>query len=930
MGSLLSVGRTKAVVQTRPKCANRQHADTVSPLTQADERPLKRRRSTYENCTNSIEQLHTVEIERSDAILEPADATARARPIRHKKRKVVLFIGYNGMRYSGMQVNPGVISIESALFDSLLECGLVSSTSKDTMREVQWSRAARTDKGVSAACQCVSLKLPCEMNGKIDQTLISRINSQLPGDIVLHDIRRATNSFNARNDCYRRRYEYIFPVKILDGAHGVRANEIREGKGDLRVHRLNVILSQYEGTHCFANFTEGLKGSDDSARRFIIEVQCGEPFLPPGSNQYFCTVNIYGQSFVLYQIRKMIGLALAIYLGILPPETLAVALSPHSRIMIPTAPALGLFLESLEFDSYNKQVGRDLLIPIAVDGTILEKKNDFKQNVIYRDIAAQEMISHPIETWIQSLATKWKVDTDSIMRDHHQFIVTSEGIANAQNEKVANQFPVTQSVAEFFTGDRNAIIDPHDQERLNELLAAFDERFHMSAKQVVRTPGRVNLIGEHCDYNDFPVIGVATRQGTLIASSDCSDRNVSVQHLDRIQFASGSFTSVGDMCIEKEGQSCPNAEWIRYVSWGWKAFVNSRISVKRTARPCGALLLVSGDLPRAVGLGSSSSLVTAATLMCARLNRTRMGREETALTAAEGERRGAGTRGGAVDHTVSMCGVKGCAVFVTFSPKLETSTLQLPHGCSFVVVNSGVKAFKGQNEVTKTLYNTRVAECRIGSALVARRLHIHLSRTVSSPGQMYNMAKAGGQVSSVRELHDRMLSVLGPDEEITFEAAVSEIGLSVVEVRNRFFLGTEFADPRFKIGKRLRHVFSEAARVDRFRDLLSRDWADVPLIPEVQRDSAVIDELGHILSASHTSLRDQYECSCPEVDRLVAYCMDHGSVGSRITGAGWGGCILSLVPSENLSSFVDALGSRLGRDSVFVVDANAGSSVLSL
>jgi galactokinase/tRNA pseudouridine(38-40) synthase len=930
MGSLLSVGRAGTVAQAGPKSASRGYVDTASQPTPTDERPLKRRRSTIENPTNSIGQLHTGEIERLEANPELTVASAQARPIRHKKRKVVLFIGYNGTRYSGMQVNPGVTSIESVLFESLLECGLVSSTNKDTMREVQWSRAARTDKGVSAACQCVSVKLPCEMNGVIDQTLISRINSQLPDDIVLHDIRRATNSFNARNDCYRRRYGYVFPVKILDGADGARANETYDGKGDLRVFKLNGILAQYKGTHCFANFTEGLKGSDDSAKRFIIDVKCGEPFLPPGSNQHFCTIDLYGQSFVLYQIRKMIGLAFAIYLDILPSETLAVALSPHLRIITPTAPALGLFLESLEFDSYNKQVGRDLQLPIAVDGTILEKKDNFKQNVIYRDIAAQEMASNHMETWIHSLTTKWKVDADAIRRDYHRFIVTSVGIANAQYEKIANQFPVTESVAEFFTGELNAVVESSDEARLNKLLSAFDERFHTSAKQVVRAPGRVNLIGEHCDYNDFPVIGVATRQGTLIASSNCSERSVSVQHMDQDQFASGSFSSVGDMYIEKDDRSCPNAEWVRYVSWGWKALVSTQISVKRTARPSGALLLVSGDLPRAVGLGSSSSLVTAATVMCARLNRTRMGREETALTAAEGERQGAGTRGGAVDHTVSMCGVKGCAVLVSFSPKLKTSTLPLPHGCSFVIVNSGVKAFKGQNEITKTLYNTRVAECRIGSALVARRLHIHLSRTVSSPGQMYNMAKAGGQVSSVRELHDRMLSVLGPNEEISFDEAVSEIGLSVVEVRNRFFLGMEFADPRFKIGKRLRHVFSEAARVDRFRDLLSRDRADLPLVPDAQQESAIVDELGHILSASHTSLRDQYECSCPEVDHLVAYCMDSGSVGSRITGAGWGGCILSLVPNDNLPNFVDALGSRLGRDSVFIVDANAGSSVLSL
>jgi galactokinase len=97
------------------------------------------------------------------------------------------------------------------------------------------------------------------------------------------------------------------------------------------------------------------------------------------------------------------------------------------------------------------------------------------------------------------------------------------------------------------------------------------------------------------------------------------------------------------------------------------------------------------------------------------------------------------------------------------------------------------------------------------------------------------------------------------------------------------------------------------------------------------RDGAsTVVELGQILLSSHASLRYQYECSCPEVDSLVSFCASAGAAGSRITGAGWGGCILSIVAAPALDGFVKELRGRVGNDAVFIVEPNAGACVLAL
>lgn len=408
--------------------------------------------------------------------------------IKRKKRKVALILAYNGSAYYGMQFNAPVATIESELLSALHHCGLTKSDNVEALREVQWNRAARTDKGVSAACQCVSLRMPCEVEGKVDQSLVSLINAKLSTNIRLLGIKRATKSFNARTDCNRRLYEYVFPMEILGKPCGV--STLPDGtEGDLRIARLNEILNRYVGTHCFANFTEGLQGSDDTAKRYMIRVKASEPFRLDNGAHFSC-VEIYGQSFVLYQIRKMCGLAFAIYNSIVPPEAMDVALSPCVRFTVPTAPALGLLLSSLEMSSRRLAQFLDEEIASAVDR--------FKMNHIYSYISREETSTRSLSKWLHNLKKSARYNRERIKMDYERYVVGKAGLEEERRRKLHSQYPVVTSLAEFYgrSSDCAYILDGNEEFAFRALQKEFKDKFGECATSAARVPGRVNLIGK--------------------------------------------------------------------------------------------------------------------------------------------------------------------------------------------------------------------------------------------------------------------------------------------------------------------------------------------------------------------------------------------------------------------------------------------------
>ncbi len=127
-------------------------------------------------------------------------------------------------------------------------------------------------------------------------------------------------------------------------------------------------------------------------------------------------------------------------------------------------------------------------------------------------------------------------------------------------------------------------------------------------------------------------------------------------------------------------------------------------------------------------------------------------------------------------------------------------------------------------------------------------------------------------------------------ESYTLHEIASVLGVEVEQLRP--YLGAVTGDT-FELHKRALHVYSEAERVHLFHEIAQR--APYP---------TQLHELGALMNQSQESCSKLYNCSCEELDTLCQLCIQAGSLGSRLTGAGWGGCTISLVPTEKLDSFL--------------------------
>ncbi|KAJ1280357.1 hypothetical protein BS78_04G226000 [Paspalum vaginatum] len=465
---------------------------------------------------------------------------------RYKRRKVAILLGYCGAGYQGMQKNPGARTIEGDLEEALYQAGAVPEADRGAPRRFDWARAARTDKGVSAAAQVVSGRFYVDPPGFID-----RLNAQLATQIRAYGYVRVTNSFNAKKFCDRRRYLYLLPVFALDpsvhpdreavmasmgsgseltkclecsergrkvpgvmgregklpsptengvgaavegtlsshdesgsigdakcgptSSDGGNVNAIREvvssshevldlsvsGNGtqagnaevgstglgdgvpsDARIgseeneleaatteekvqvmgfeksngeekqpakstfsytdevkERFNRILKYYVGTHNFHNFTTRTKAEDPAAKRFIISFGADRVVSLDGID--FVRCEVVGQSFMLHQIRKMIGLAVAVMRKCAPESIYDVAFRKDVNLNVPTAPEVGLYLDECMFTSYNKK-WKDSHEAVSME-TYSEVAEEFKNKYIFTHIAAMEHKEGAVALWLHSL-----------------------------------------------------------------------------------------------------------------------------------------------------------------------------------------------------------------------------------------------------------------------------------------------------------------------------------------------------------------------------------------------------------------------------------------------------------------------------------------------------------------------------------------------
>ncbi|XP_049624215.1 pseudouridylate synthase 1 homolog [Suncus etruscus] len=317
-------------------------------------------------------------------------------PPKLPKRKIVLLMAYSGKGYHGMQRNVGSSqfkTIEDDLVSALVQSGCIPENHGQDMRKMSFQRCARTDKGVSAAGQVVSLKV-----WLIDD-ILEKINKHLPAHIRILGLKRVTGGFNSKNRCDARTYLYMLPTFAF--AHKDR--DVQDETYRLSAETLqhvNRLLAVYKGTHSFHNFTSQKGPREPSARRYILDMFCEEPFVHEGME--FAVIRVKGQSFMTHQIRKMVGLVVAIVKGY-APESLLERSWGEARVDVPKAPGLGLVLERVHFEKYNERFGHDGLHE-PLDWAHEEAgATAFKEQHIYPTIIGTERCERSMAQWLATL-----------------------------------------------------------------------------------------------------------------------------------------------------------------------------------------------------------------------------------------------------------------------------------------------------------------------------------------------------------------------------------------------------------------------------------------------------------------------------------------------------------------------------------------------
>lgn len=376
--------RLLSAVSKKLKHVTMTDAQTSSPLDMAADTREKRQ----------LDQDDQEKVESATKKIKTQTAALPMQGRADRKRKVALLIAYCGAGYSGIQIqkHENLKTIEGELIRALLAAELIQKDHAETPQKMSFQRAARTDKNVSAAGNVLSLKMLVEDNA------VEKVNSHLPPAIRVVACLRTTRGFDSKNHCTARTYRYMLPTYSFAPFEKFLTKDYRVEEGT--IERVKDILSKYKGTHNFHNFTSGRKPNDPSSKRYIISFECGEPFVREGME--FAVLTVKGQSFMLHHIRKMIGLMIAIVRGYCGPEVLEKAWKAE-KIDIPKAPGLGLFLDKLFYDGYNKKFGKDGIHEPITWEKYEETLEQFKEEHILSHIVKAELEQAVMLQWLGTL-----------------------------------------------------------------------------------------------------------------------------------------------------------------------------------------------------------------------------------------------------------------------------------------------------------------------------------------------------------------------------------------------------------------------------------------------------------------------------------------------------------------------------------------------
>ncbi|MDO5554575.1 MAG: galactokinase [Planctomycetia bacterium] len=386
----------------------------------------------------------------------------------------------------------------------------------------------------------------------------------------------------------------------------------------------------------------------------------------------------------------------------------------------------------------------------------------------------------------------------------------------------------------------------------DETISEYKQIYGREPEFLIQAPGRVNLIGEHTDYNDGFVFPLAIERCTMIAASRRSGKTGQVW--------ASLFGESAELAVS--GPIDPKD------SHGWSAYVQGAIAcmLEEGVEAPGFDAVIRANVPLGGGLSSSASLEVATATLMEAMSGTTIDPVKKALACQKAEHVFVGMPCGIMDQFISALGRRDHALFLDCR---DYSTRHVPLADPNIVVlitNSNVK-----HELTGSEYPERRASCEKAAAL----LGVAKLRDVSS-----DMLQASRDV------------LLAGGSDLLY--------------------------------RRARHVVEEDTRTQRTADaLVNSDWTTA----------------GQLMYASHESMKNDFEISCPEIDALVDIAqsigLDGGVLGSRMTGGGFGGCTVSLVRLEALDDVI----SKMTRDykertgieaTAFATRAADGAGVLRL
>jgi galactokinase len=356
-------------------------------------------------------------------------------------------------------------------------------------------------------------------------------------------------------------------------------------------------------------------------------------------------------------------------------------------------------------------------------------------------------------------------------------------------------------------------------ERIEMLVTGFKKHFGGEPEVMVRAPGRVNLIGEHTDYNDGFVLPVAIDRDIMVAARSRDDGLARIYSLD---FDAMVDFPMNDIRYDSE------SKWSNYPRGVARFLQEAGYNLR------GLEAVITGNVPQEAGLSSSAAMEVAMAMTFEKISRLEIDPVEMALICQKAENQFVGVNCGIMDQFISRMGQKDHALLLDCRElEFELVPLHL-EGVKIVVCNTGVKRGLVDSE-----YNKRRSECERGMKILDEFL----------PG-----------IKALRDI--------------------------------------DIADfQRYKVHlpetteKRCGYVIKENARV----------------LESVQalEDNDLV-RFGILMNESHLGLRDEYEVSCPELDAMaeIAWSTD-GVLGSRMTGAGFGGCTVTLAVEDAVDELIE-------------------------